>query len=147
AARQSTGALRTLEPGASLFRAGAPANSIYAVRQGMIKTVRVTAEGDEAVLDIHTPGEVLGLEGYGAGTYSCDAIALGRVVCCEVPLPMLGEQSVRIRQLSVALLRLLSLATRPRVPAARGPVRQRVTTFLLDLAQRLNQRGLDGQQF
>ncbi|HEY0939714.1 MAG TPA: Crp/Fnr family transcriptional regulator [Steroidobacter sp.] len=147
ATRQSTGALRSVEPGASLFRAGTPANSIYAVRQGMVKTVRVTAEGDEAVLDIHTPGEVLGLEGFGAGTYSCDAIALGRVVCCELPLPMLGEQSIRVRQLSAALLRLLSLAAKPRVPAARGPVRQRVTTFLLDLAQRLTQRGLDGHQF
>ena len=147
AARQSSGALRTVEPGAAVFRAGSPAHSIYAVRQGMVKTVRVTADGDEAVLDVHTPGEVLGLEGFGTGTYSSDAIALGRVVCCELPLPMLGEQSARVRQLGAALVRLLSLAATPRVPPARGPVRQRVTTFLLDLAQRLSQRGLDSHRF
>lgn len=147
AARQSTGALRTVEPGAPLFRAGAPIHSIYAIRQGMIKTLRVTEEGDEAVLDIHTPGEVLGLEGFGIGTYACDAIALSRVVCCELPLPMLNEQSVRVRQLSVALLRLLSRAAAPRIHPARGPVRQRVTGFLLTLAQRLSQRGLDGRRF
>ncbi len=147
AARQSSGALRTIEPGASLFRAGTPVHSIYAIRQGMVKTVRVTEEGDEAVLAIHTPGEVLGLESFGSGTYACDTIALSRVVCCELPLPMLGEHSARVRQLGSALLRLLSRAAVPRDHPARGPVRQRVTTFLLDLAQRLSQRGLDGHRF
>lgn len=147
ASRQSTGALRTLEPGTVLFRAGTHVHALHAIRQGMVKTVRVTAEGDEAVLDVHTPGEVLGLEGFGAGTYSCDTIALSRVVCCEVPLPLLGEQSARVRQLSAALLRLLSRAATPRMHLARGPVRQRMTGFLLALAQRLSQRGLDGRRF
>jgi CRP/FNR family transcriptional regulator, anaerobic regulatory protein len=147
ASRQATGAFRTLEPGAALFRTGTPAHSIYAIRQGMIKTMRVTVEGDETVLGIHTPGEVLGLEGYGIGAYTCDTIALSRVVCCELPLPMLGEQSVRVRQLGEALLRLLSRAAAPRANPARGPVRQRVTAFLLDLAQRLSQRGLGGDRF
>lgn len=146
-ARQSTGALRTVEPGTPLFRAGMPVHSLYAIRQGMVKTVRVTADGDEAVLDIHTPGEVLGLEGFGTGTHTCDTIALSRVVCCELPLPMLNEQSVRVRQLSAALLRLLSRAATPRINLARGPARQRVTAFLLDLAQRLSQRGLDNHRF
>jgi CRP/FNR family transcriptional regulator len=145
--KKQSGALRSVEPGGSLLRSGTPAQSIYAIRQGMVKTVRVTAEGDEAVLDIHTPGEVLGLEGFGTGSYSCDAIAVGRVVCCELPLPSLGEQSARASQLSMALLRLMSRAVRPRVPATRGPVRQRVVSFLLDLAQRLAQRGLNGRQF
>lgn len=146
-ARQSTGALCTLEPGARLFRAGMPAHSIYAIRQGMLKTVSVTAEGDERVLAVHTPGEVLGLEGFGLGVYSSDTIALSRVVCCEVPLPLLGEQSLRARQFGEALLRLLSRATVPRANPSRGPVRQRVTAFLLDLSQRLSQRGLDGRRF
>lgn len=147
AAKQSRGALRTVEPGAPLFRAGAPAHSVYAIRQGMVKAVRVTADGDETVLDTHIPGEVVGLEGLGMGTYACDTIALNRVVCCEVPLPMLGEQSARVRPLSAALVRLLSRAVAPRANPARGPMRERVTTFLLDLAQRLSQRGLDGQRF
>lgn len=147
AARQSAGTFRTFEPGAPLFRAGTPAHSIYAIRQGMVKTIRVTSEGDETVLGIHTPGEALGLEGYGLETYSCDTVALTRVVCCELPLPMLREQNIRVRQLGEALLRLLSRAAAPHSHPARGPVRERVTTFLLDLAQRLSQRGLGGERF
>lgn len=145
--RQSTGALRVLRTGAPLFQAGATAHSLYAVRQGMLKTVRVNAEGEEHILAVHTPGEVLGLEAFGMGTYASDAIALQPAVCCELPLPLFGDQGTRVRELGSALVRLLSEATAPRVNPARGSVRQRVTNFLLDLAVRLERRGLNGRHF
>jgi CRP/FNR family transcriptional regulator len=145
--RQPSGALRTVAPGAPLFRAGTPAHSLYAVRQGLLKTVRVSLEGDEHVLAVHTPGEVLGLEAFGRGVYACDAIALQSVVCCELPLPQIAEQGARVRELGAAIVRLLSQAAEPRLHLERGSARQRVTAFLLDLAQRLERRGLDGRQF
>ena len=68
-----------------MFRAGDPAHSLYAVRQGLLKTVHVNADGDEQILALNTPGEVLGLEAFSAGTYANDVIALQAVVCCELP--------------------------------------------------------------
>lgn len=145
--RQPTGSLRTLRRGAPLFRAGAPAHSLYAVRQGMLKTVQISAEGEEHILALHTPGEVLGLEAFGIGTYASDVIALQPAVCCELPLPLLSEYGARARELGSALVRLLSRATAPHLNPTRGSIRQRVTGFLLDLATRLERRGLDGRQF
>jgi CRP/FNR family transcriptional regulator, anaerobic regulatory protein len=145
--RQSTGALRTVPAGTPLFRAGEKAHMLYAVRQGMLKTVRVDSAGDEQVLALNTPGEVLGLEALGTGTYSNDVIALQPVVCCELPLRTLEEQVQSAREVSAALIRLLAQAAAPRSHPARGPIRRRVTNFLLDLAARLGQRGLDGRQF
>lgn len=145
--RHPTGALRSVRAGAPLFRAGTPAHSLYAVRQGMLKTVQLSAEGDERILALHMPGEVLGLDSFSAGVYASDAIALQPVVCCELPLPSLGEHSTRVRELGFALVHLLSRATAPRFNPTRGSVRQRVTTFLLDLATRLERRGLDGRHF
>jgi CRP/FNR family transcriptional regulator len=146
-ARQSTGALRTLAAGSALFRAGTPANSIYAVRQGMLKSVHVSIEGDEHVLGTQIPGDVLGLEAFALENYAHDAIALQPVVCCELPLPICAEQSTRSRDLGTALVRLLSRAAGPRAHPARGSARQRVTAFLLDLAQRLERRGLESHEF
>lgn len=146
-ARQPTGALRTVDAGAPLFRAGEPAHSLYAVRQGLLKSVRVTVDGEERVLAIHTPGEVLGLEAFGLGMYAYDAVALQPAVCCELPLPLLGDQSTRARELSAALVRLLSRAVEPRLHPAHGSARERVMAFLLDLAQRLERRGLDSRRF
>lgn len=145
--RHSTGALRTVAAGAALFRTGAPANSLFAIRQGMLKSVHVNANGDERVLAIHIPGDVLGQEAFGLGTYASDAIALQPAVCCEVPLPFLGHQSTRSQELGMALVRLLSRGSVPQRHPGRGSARERVTTFLLDLAQRLERRGFDGRRF
>lgn len=145
--RVSTGTLRTIEPGASLFRAGAPGVAIYALRQGMLKSVRLTAEGEERVLGIHTPGDVVGLEAFGLRTYAYDVIALQPVVCCELRLSTLVEESTRVRELGAALVQLLSRATEPRLPLAYGSARRRVTAFILHLAQRLERRGLDCRRF
>lgn len=144
--RRTTGTLRAVRQGTHLYRNGARANSLYAVRQGLLKIVQVTADGDEHTLGVAAPGEVLGFEAFSHGTYATDAIALQPVVCCELPLSML-EQGARIRELATALLRLLSRATEPRLQQTRGSIRTRVTQFLLDLSWRLERRGLDGRQF
>lgn len=144
--RQFTGALRTIRSGAALFRAGMSAHALYAVRQGMIKTTRMTADGDERVVAFHAPGEVLGLEAFSMGAYACDAFALEPSICCEVPLPLLGETNSHVRELSMAVVRLLSQAVVPKQDLARGSARQRVINFLIDLAERLTRRGLDASQ-
>ena len=45
--------------GDSLFRAGDQHGRVYAVRTGAMKTVAVTADGEEHVLGFHLPGELL----------------------------------------------------------------------------------------
>lgn len=144
--RQSTGTQRLVNPGAYLYHTGAPATALYAVRQGLLKVVHVTADGDEHTLGVAMPGEVLGLEAFSFGTYAADTIALQPVVCCELPLSML-EHGARIRELATALLQLASRATAPKLEQARGSIRARVVQFLLDLSARLERRGLDGRQF
>jgi CRP/FNR family transcriptional regulator, anaerobic regulatory protein len=144
--RQATGTLRVVRQGTHLYRTGAPANALYAVRQGLLKLVHVTADGDERTLRLATPGEVLGLEAFSLGAYATDAIALQSVVCCELPFSML-EHGTRVRELATALLRLMSRATAPKPEQARGSIRARVVQFLLDLSARLERHGLDGRQF
>jgi CRP/FNR family transcriptional regulator, anaerobic regulatory protein len=145
--RKAVGALRAVRPGAPLYRAGARADALYAVRQGMLKRVQVSAEGEEHILGVVLPGDVVGLEAFSMETYASDVIAVQPAICCELALPMLGEEGARVRELSAAIIRLLSRATAPGVDHARGPVRARVTGLLLALASRLERRGLDGREF
>jgi len=145
--RQSTGALRTVPAGTHLYRAGDPAHMLYAVRQGMLKTVLVGTEGDEQILALNIPGEVLGLEAFGSGVYGADVIALQPVVCCELPLRVVREQGVRVDQFDSVLVQLLSRAAAPKPSPARGAIRNRVTRFLLDLGSRLASRGLESRDF
>jgi CRP/FNR family transcriptional regulator len=144
--RQSTGALRAIRTGATLYRAGAPANALFAIRQGTIKLTRNTDDGDERIVSFHTPGEVLGLEAFGMEAYVCDAVALEPVHCCELPLPRLSDRSQPTAELAAEIIQLLSRAAGQRSDFARGSARERVTNFLLDLSRRLASRGLDGTQ-
>jgi CRP/FNR family transcriptional regulator len=145
--RQSTGTLRTVHEGEVLFRAGEPAHRLYAVRQGLLKTVHLDADGEEQILAINVPGEVLGLEALSMGTYACDVIAVQPVVCCELPLALVRERGARMRDFDSALVKLLARSIVPGPRLTRGPIRQRVTRFLFDLGSRLASRGLDGRQF
>ncbi len=145
--RQSTGALRPVRAGEPLYRAGDPAHNLYAVRQGMLKSVHVGPDGDQQIVAYYAPGEVLGLESFSGGIYSCDVIALQPVVCCELPARLLADQQKHVAEFGSALIRLLSHAIAPRPDFARGSIRSRVTNFLLDLGARLASRGLDGRQF
>ena len=144
---QRTGALRTLKPGTRLYRAGEPAHSLFAVRQGMLKTVDVGTDGEERIVSVNTPGDMLGMEAFGNRIYAQDVVALQPTVCCELPLSMLSEQYSRVRELAAALINLLSRASAPRPMLARGSIRERVAGFILDLGARLEQRGLNGRQF
>ncbi len=144
---QRTGALKTLRAGTRLYRAGEPAHSLFAVRQGMLKTVDVGTDGEERIVAVNTPGDVLGTEAFGKRIYSHDVVALQPVVCCELPLSLLSDQYSRVRELAAALINLLSRASAPRTSLARGSIRDRVAGLLVDLAQRFEQRGLDGRSF
>ena len=146
-AGRATGTLRALQPGEPLFRSSDPAAGLFAVREGLLKRVHVSAEGDETPLGLATPGEVLGLECFSSGTHASDAIAVRPSVCCELPLPMLEQQGRRVHELAAALITLLSRAHAPAPEQARGSIRSRITRFLLDMSLRLQRRGLDGRRF
>lgn len=144
---QRTGALRTLRAGTHLYRAGDAAHTLFAVRQGMLKTVEVGIEGEEHIVRVNTPGDVLGTEAFGTRIYAHDVVALQPVVCCELPLSLLSDQYARVRELAAALISLLSRTSTPRPALARGTIRERVGALMLDYARRLESRGLDGQRF
>lgn len=145
-ARRATGAMRSLHPGATLYAAGSAAMTLFAIRSGTIKRVELTADGDERVVSFHTPGEVLGLEALRTGIYDSDAIALGRAQCCELTIPRLTDESPRTAALATQLVQLLSRAAAVQPTFARGTARQRVTSFLLDLAARMRARGFDARE-
>lgn len=142
-----TGALRTVRAGARLYRAGTPAHSIFAVRQGMVKTVRVDPDGEERIVAISLPGDVLGVEAFGEHLYALDAVALQTTVCCELPLSVLSERCARAHELASAIITLLSRETVDQTTFTRGSISERIIALILDLSRRRERRGLDGRRF
>jgi CRP/FNR family transcriptional regulator, anaerobic regulatory protein len=144
-------ARRRLKRGDPLFQAGAEFSAIYAVRSGFFKTSLVDGEGREQVTGFFMGGELMGLEGLGAGAYQGTAVALEDSEVCILPYSLVEEMS---REIPVLQRRLHSVLAREivrdhGVMMLLGSMRaeQRLATFLLNLSKRFLRRGYSASDF
>ena len=59
-----------LQKGESLYRHGDLLSAVYSVRFGTLKTEYCLQDGRQQVIGFHLPGEILGLDGIGAVSYT-----------------------------------------------------------------------------
>ena len=79
------------QPGDTLYEALASALGVFTLRQGMVKLVRVSADGRERVVRVLVPGDVAGLEALATGHYDSQAVALSEVSLCRIPLEVMHQ--------------------------------------------------------
>jgi CRP/FNR family transcriptional regulator len=132
--------------GSLLYRAGDRFEALYAVRSGFFKTRNTLEDGREHVTGFQMAGELLGLDGVGTDTHICDAVALEDSEVCTIPFAKLEALSHEFPELQHQFNKLLGReSVRDHdVMLIRGSMHaeERVATFLLNLAQRLERRGL-----
>ena len=132
--------------GEALFRAGQPFRSLYAVRAGFFKTLVANEPARDQVTGFPLPGDLLGLDGIDAERHSVDAIAIAPSQVCVIPYSQLTELAHESRELQRQLHRIMSreIVRDHRLMRMLGGMRadERLAAFLLDLARRLQARGL-----
>lgn len=139
---------RLLERGEPLFWAGDPAEALYLVRSGALKSYQLATDGAEQVLGFHLPGDPLGLEAFAGGSYPACAVALETASVCRVPATALGELSAQVPALAQALAASLSQAHERLaglLELQRKPAEQRIATFLLEHAAAQRRQGCSPQ--
>ena len=136
---------RSVPRGESLFRHGDTFNSLFAVRTGFFKTAVSADDGRDQVTGFQMSGELLGLDGIGNGQHNCDAIALEDSTVCVIPYQQLETISQEITDLQRVFHKIMSreIVQDHRVMLLLGSMRaeERLAAFLLNLTQRLHQRG------
>ncbi|MBL8524209.1 MAG: fumarate/nitrate reduction transcriptional regulator Fnr [Betaproteobacteria bacterium] len=142
---------RKIKRGESLYRAGEPFDSIYAIRSGFFKA-RVTYEdGRDQVTGFSMAGEILGLDGIGQGKHNCDAVALEDSEVCSIPYSRLEELSREINGLQRHFHKVMSreIVRESGVMMLLGVMRaeERIAAFLLNMSQRLAARGYSPLEF
>jgi CRP/FNR family transcriptional regulator len=144
-------ARRRVKRGETLFNAGDAFASIYAIRSGFFKTSVLDGEGREQVTGFCMGGELLGLDGLGAGHYNGTAIALEDSEACVLPFALVEELSHEIRPLQRQLHAVLSreIVRDHGVMMLLGSMRaeERLATFLLNLSKRFLRRGYSSSDF
>jgi CRP/FNR family transcriptional regulator len=122
------------QPGQALYEASDQALGVFTLRKGLIKLVRVTADGRERVVRVLFPGDVVGLEALATGHFDSQAVALSEVSVCRIPLDVihqLGANSPRLhRKLMEKWQSALKQADDWLAELNFGSARQRVLHFI-----------------
>ena len=137
---------KRVKRGDTLFRAGAPFESLYAVRTGFFKSSMVLEDGRDQVTGFHMAGEIVGMDGIGTERHAADVIALEDSEVCVIPYARLEEFGLE-RQLHKVMSR--ELVRDQGVMMLLGTMRaeERLAAFLLNLSQRFVARGYSPNEF
>ena len=130
-----------------VVRRGDPFNSLIAVRAGCFKSFVIDREGREQVQGFHFPGELIGLDAVDGRRYRANVVALSEASLCELDYDRLLELSACSDGLQKQLFRLFSgrLASL-QWRGADFTAEERIAAFLVDIAERLEQRGESGDE-
>jgi CRP/FNR family transcriptional regulator, cyclic AMP receptor protein len=137
------GPAHSLDPGEALYRMGQPAESVYLVRRGLVKTSLVSPGGQELTLRLYRAGDILGELCFCTGERREQAVALEASEVVNIPLVALLR---RIRQDPEAAMDFTSAVCENLAAAYEGlrslsfdPVSERLARALLELADRLGE--------
>lgn len=144
-------AVRRLQPGDTLCRAGDAFDALYVVRSGFLKTVSLDGSGNEQVLAFPMRGDAIGVDGFDRGYYTTDAIALDS--CHVVIVPF--QRIARLAHLVPGIERLIYAIFNHELVHRQNMVRllgmlnaeARVAAFLLDLSERFGRLGCSKSSF
>lgn len=140
-----------LKKGVSLFREGDPAEAVYGLRSGSLKTQIEDANGQVQITGFALPGEVLGLDGILHERQVTHAIALEDSELCIIRLDSLDELGKQLPAIQMQLRRLMSkeIARSHQMLLTIGSLRseQRLASFLLNLSHRLQTLGYSPYEF
>ena len=133
-------ATHVIRRGQLIFYAGSPAHALFVVRSGRIKVFRTWRNGEEQVLRMLGPGEILGYRPLMANEpYHASAVAVEDSRVCIIPAATIRELLRNEPELALELLaklaRELRTAEELMMDLIHRPVRQRAARLLLILLE------------
>jgi CRP/FNR family transcriptional regulator len=142
---------RALKKGELLYRFGDPLQSLYAIRNGSLKTTGLIEDGRAQVTGFYLPGELLGIDAINADTHPCSAEALEASEVCEIPYNALEELAHQIPGLQHQLLRIMSREIvrdeEMLMMLGRMSAEERLAACLMSFSRRLARLGSPSMEF
>lgn len=135
--------------GESIFRSGDALDDIYAVKYGTFKLTLGTAEGREMIAAFYLSGDIFGTDGFESDTRTSTAIALEDSEVCAISWNSLAELAQREGAIQQLVTQIFSarIGRKQRLMLCIGSMRseERIAMFLLDLSERLRERGFSNR--
>jgi CRP/FNR family transcriptional regulator, nitrogen fixation regulation protein len=137
------GGERSYEAGAAIYAQSEPADFIYQVVAGVVRTITLRSDGRRTVHGFHLPGEIFGLER--EKLHHCSAEAVGASRLMQWPQRRLdalaGSNSDAARELWTSLLTSRDRTAERFMYVMHGTAFEKLAYFLIDLAWRTRSDG------
>ena len=131
---------RQFERGEALWNDGDPAEALWVVAEGQVKTIRASREGTELILQVANGGQLLGEVGlfHPSGVRFASVVAMVPTVCLTIDreplLAFLMRHPIAMRRMLEALSTIAWKAASSWADVAFEDIRARVARTLLELA-------------
>ena len=140
-----------MQRGDHVFRAGAPFQSLFAIRTGFFKTYELQEDGQEHITGFHMAGEIIGMDAISTVHNACNAVALEYSEICEIPFPQLEILCREIPALQHQFHKLMSrvIIQGHGIMMLLGGMsaEERLAAFFLNLSQLYATRGYSATDF
>jgi len=135
----------SFEPGQALFDAGAPGQSAYTVREGVLRLERSSERGERRIVRLAGRGDLVGMEAMLGQRYAVDAIACTPVRVCRLPRALVddlaADQPVLLRDLMRRWQTALDDADEWLTELTSGSARWRMLRLMLKLTEHADEQG------
>lgn len=143
-------AKKTLQRGEFIYHQGDNFRGILAIKSGSAKLVASDQHGNEHILNILLPGELLGFDGLSDEKHTCAAIALETTSFCVLPADSMDELFQNLPGLTRELFRHTGekmSEDKNQLILSKRPAEERLAYFLISLSERLKRRGFSSSEF
>lgn len=134
-----------------LFGAGQTFDAIYILRSGSAKSSILANSGHEQISSFYYTGDLIGLDGFDNGSHAHSIKFLETSSVCRIGLGELDKSMANSPSIRFNLLKGMSHALNEEdkflLSLNNMSSAQRLSTFLLDLSSRFEDRGLSGNVF
>ena len=139
-----------LQRGDYIYRQGDEFKGVIAIKSGSAKLVTSDAQGNEHILNVLLPGELIGFDGVNQNKHNCSAIALETMSFCELPADKFEALCAQVPAVARELFKHSSETineSQGRIIASRRPAEEKLALFLTNLSDRLKNRGFSSLEF
>jgi CRP-like cAMP-binding protein len=127
------------EKGEILYQENEPADHFYTVREGLVKLLHKSPEGQKQIVRLLKRGDVLGLEALVGKKYKTTAVAIDSTLTCQIPLSVIIKLDKNLPHFRSHLMqrwqRSVDEAEGWLQCLRTGPIKIRLARFLLRLAE------------
>jgi CRP/FNR family transcriptional regulator len=141
---------KPLQKGEYIFRESDNFRGVLAIKSGTAKLVTNDHHGNEHILNVLLPGELLGFDGLYDNKYRSSAIALETLSFCELPAQNMDDLFKNVPTLTKELFRHGSEKMnldKDFIILSKRPAEEKLAFFLISLSDRLKNRGFSASEF